>query len=605
MPKLLAIGPENQQLRRSIRSDRTVWVGRAPSFPDVSSGQGPSKGFELWAVPWDSSISRNHAELRWQQGRLHVEKLEHARNPIFYKGEQLNSFSCPVGDHFVIGETTFRLVEDRVSVSHEEPTPVDVAGYTVAELKKTRYRDADERIEVLTNLPDVLRGASNDEDLFSRLVLLLLEAIPTADAVAIVRVVKAEHERDPAVEIYHWDSRDASTTSFQPSRRLILDAIDHRRHSVRSIWSAAGEQSVDYTISESLDWAFCTPVPGQACAGWGLYVTGRLSSELGGESGMDLRPDVKFTELVANLLAAVRDFQNLQQQQTVLGRFFSPVTLPILSSPEGERALAPRQTEVTVLFCDLRGFSRQAEQSRGDLLGLLHRVSHALDVMTKCIHTHQGVIGDFQGDAALAFWGWPLESEDSVVEACKAALDIRLTFDHAATKSGDPLADFKCGIGIASGLAVAGRLGTAGKFKIDVFGPVVNLASRLEGTTKQLRVPILVDENTVGRVIDSGLERPFRFRRLARLRPYGMEQAVTVSELLPPVGEPEVLSDEHLTQYEAALDKFNEGDWDKAFALLHGIPHWDQGADFLTSHILRHQRQPPSGWDGVIQLESK
>jgi adenylate cyclase len=78
-----------------------------------------------------------------------------------------------------------------------------------------------------------------------------------------------------------------------------------------------------------------------------------------------------------------------------------------------------------------------------------------------------------------------------------------------------------------------------------------------------------------------------------------------VSELLPPTGEPDVLSDEHLGQYESALDAFNEGDWDKAFALLHGVPHWDQGADFLTSHILRHQRQPPPGWDGVIQLESK
>jgi len=534
-----------------------------------------------------------------------VERLEHARNPIFYKGEQSDAFTCSVGDHFVIGETTFRLVEDRVSVSHEEPTPVDVAAYTVAELKKTRYRDADERIEVLANLPDVLRGAANDEDLFTRLVLLLLEGIPAADAVAIVRVVQTEHEPEPVVEIGHWDSRDASTTSFQPSRRLILDAIVHRRHSVRSIWHAGSEQEVDYTISESLDWAYCTPVAGEACAGWGLYVTGRFHSEVGDPSRADLRPDVKFTELVADLLGAVRDFQHLQHQQTVLGRFFSPVTLPLLSSREGENALAPRQTQVTVLFCDLRGFSRQAEQSKDDLLGLLHRVSHALDVMTDCIHNHQGVIGDFQGDAALAFWGWPLESETSVIDACRAALDIQLRFAHASRKSGDPLADFRCGIGIASGLAVAGRLGTAGKFKIDVFGPVVNLASRLEGITKQLRVPLLVDENTVRLVLDSGLEPPFRFRCLARLRPYGMEQAVTVSELLPPVGEPGVLSNEHLAQYEAALNAFNEGDWDEAFALLHGIPHWDQGADFLTSHILRHQRQPPSGWDGVVQIDSK
>jgi adenylate cyclase len=604
MPKLVAIGPENQQLRRSVRPERIIRVGRAPSFSEDSVKEMPVKGLELWAVPWDSIVSRNHAELRWQQGRLFVERLSQARNPIFFKGEKKNSFSVAVGDHFVIGETTFHLVEDRVSVSQEEPTPVDVVGYSGAELQKTRYRDADQRLEVLSNLPDVLRGAASDEDLFSRLVVLLLEGIPTADAVAIVRVAEGRKEGDHHVEIYHWDSRDATTTTFTPSRRLILDAIEYRQQSIRSIWSAGGEQSVDYTISESLDWAFCTPVPGEACAGWGLYVAGRLSPDVVGPE-VDLRPDLKFTELVANILGAVRGFQQLQHHQTVLGRFFSPVTLPILSSPEGEKALAPRQTRVTILFCDLRGFSKKAEQSKGDLLGLLHRVSHALDVMTNCIHSHQGVIGDFQGDAALAFWGWPLDSEDAVIEACRAALDIRMKFTQAAKQAGDPLADFQCGIGIASGIAVAGRLGTAGKFKIDVFGPVVNLASRLEGITKQLRVPILVDEDTAELVKKTGQEVPFRFRRLARLRPYGMEQAVMVSELLPPAGDPGVLSDEHLAQYEAALQAFNSGDWEKAFALLHDVPHWDVGADFLTSHILHHQRQPPADWQGTIQLESK
>ena len=78
-----------------------------------------------------------------------------------------------------------------------------------------------------------------------------------------------------------------------------------------------------------------------------------------------------------------------------------------------------------------------------------------------------------------------------------------------------------------------------------------------------------------------------------------------VSELLPLAGGPDVLSDEHLEQYESALAAFNDGDWEKAFALLHDVPHWDVGADFLTSHILHHQRQPPADWQGTIQLESK
>jgi adenylate cyclase len=282
------------------------------------------------------------------------------------------------------------------------------------------------------------------------------------------------------------------------------------------------------------------------------------------------------------------------------------VTLPILSRAGGEEALAPRLSRVTILFCDLRGFSREAERSRDDLLGLLDRVSRALDVMTECIHASEGVLADFQGDAALAFWGWPIDSGRSAVDACRAALAIRQRFAQAADREDDLLAGFRCGIGIASGEAVAGRLGTSGQFKIDVFGPVVNLASRLEGITKQLRVPVLMDESTVADVREAGGPAGgARFRRLARLCPYGMEQPLTVSELLPAPGGEETLSEEDVALYERALDAFSEGRWDEAFAQLHAVPHWDRGKDFLTTHILQHGRQPPPGWDGVIRLGSK
>jgi adenylate cyclase len=567
-----------------------VRLGRRPTQVERADA-------EPFEVAWESSLSRDHADLRWVKGRLEVTRVDNTTNPLFFKGREQDRFVMELGDYFVVGDTTFTLTEDRVSVAHEDPTPLDVVGYTIAEIQQTRYRDADERIEVLSRLPDVIRRASNDEELFARLTLLIFEAIPGADAAAIVRVVGD----DKKIDVSYWDSRKATTRELKPSRKLILDAVDERHQSVRSLWGAqASATPSEYTMTDSLDWAFVTPVPGKACAGWGIYVAGKA-----GEARIDLRPEIKFTELVADLLGAMRDFQGLERQQATLGRFFSPVTLPILASPEGEAALAPRQTDVTVLFCDLRGFSREAERSKDDLMGLLHRVSHALDVMTKCIHSHQGVIGDLQGDAALAFWGWPLDSGDSAIEACLAAVEIRQRFEDAAEKKGDPLSGFRCGIGIASGEAVAGRLGTAGQFKIDVFGPVVNLASRLEGITKQLRVPLLVDEATAQRVRDNPAGARVRFRRLARLRPYGMSTPVTVSELLPEVDHPQMMTDDWIQQYEAALDRFLEGDWDAAFAGLHEVPHWDHGKDFLTSFILKHQRKPPAGWDGVVPMDSK
>src|SRR6185503_14223643 len=141
-------------------------------------------------------------------------------------------------------------------------------------------------------------------------------------------------------------------------------------------------------------------------------------------------------------------------------------------------------------------FSRSSERSAGDLLGLLNRVSEALGIMTHQILDEGGVVGDFHGDAAMGFWGWPIAHPDMVERSCRAALSIRAQFEAAACREGHPLADFRIGLGLATGRAVAGKIGTQDQVKVTVFGPVVNLASRLEGMTKLLRAPILLDEPT-------------------------------------------------------------------------------------------------------------
>ena len=97
--------------------------------------------------------------------------------------------------------------------------------------------------------------------------------------------------------------------------------------------------------------------------------------------------------------------------------------------------------------------------------------------MTSGIIDRDGVIGDFQGDAAMGFWGWPIPMDDQVDRAARAALDIRQGFARRARRR-TPLAGFPCGIGIAHGPAIAGRLGTSDQFKVGRLGPVVNLASR-------------------------------------------------------------------------------------------------------------------------------
>jgi len=583
MADLIAQGDEPQERwRRTLPQGERVTMGRC-------SG--------AWAVPWDPHISRRHVELRFEDERLTVRRLGGSRNPVFFHGRETEQFTLSPGEHFVIGGTTFTLAVQRVAVTADVPPPLQQQAYSASYLKQVPFHNPDHRIEVLSRLSQAVSGATGDGELCVRLVSLLLAGIPRADTAAV-----AQAEGGP-VRVLHWDQRFLSENDFAPSERLIREAL-RQEQSVLHIWQGAPPEAHEaFTAVGDFDWAFCTPVAGKGCEGWALYVAGRFAAE--SSSANDVREDMKFTELVAGTLGSLRQMRVLQQHHASLRQFFSPVVLESLSGEDPEVVLAPRETEVSVLFCDLRGFSRETERHAGDLMGLLHRVSRALGVMTHQILDAGGVVGDFQGDAAMGFWGWPLSQSDDTLRICRAALAIRREFAVAAEDTRSPLAGFRAGLGLATGKAVAGKIGTTDQVKVTVFGPVVNLASRLEGMTKIVRAPILLDEATARAVRHKVPRGVARVRRLAVVRPYGLDTPLEISELLPPASEYPLLTDEHLSHYEAALDAFLTGRWPEAFKLLHNIPPDDHVTDFLTATIAQHHRAAPADWDGVIALEAK
>jgi adenylate cyclase len=589
MADLIAQGSELQhRWRRTLPVDKPIVLGRQSA---------------TWSVPWDDRISREHVEVAWSGDCLKVQALAEAPNPVFVRGRPEKTFELRPGEHFVVGSTTFSLADDQINVSLQIPQPVQEQAFSAQYLQRMRFHNADQRIENLSRLPEVISSAGNDTELFVRLVNVLLSGVTTADAAAIVEVSPEAR----GVRILHWDQRRMATTPFQPSERLILEAV-RRGESVLHVWNVRGEGQ-KFTEAEGCDWAFCTPASGEACRGWGLYLAGRFAGESpltpAPSDSADLRDDMKFTEIVASTLTSLRDLRDLGRRHAGLSQFFSPVVLEVLEAQNPDVALAPRETEVSVLFCDLRGFSLRSEKGAGDLLGLLRRVSTALGVMTHQILDHGGVVGDFHGDAAMGFWGWPIAQPDAAAKAAQAALEIWREFTTAARSNDPTLADFQVGIGIATGRAVAGKIGTADQVKATVFGPVVNLASRLESMTKTFRASILLDEATAGVVRETIPVGQARVRRVARVRPFGMDTAVVVSELLPPLDEHPQLTDSGLSDYEAALAAFEAGDWVDAFERLHRVPARDKVKDFLTVFIAQHNRTPPRDWDGVIALANK
>lgn len=591
MLELVVNGPEpTQRLIQPLKPDRQYVLGR--------------DGNAEICIPWDPRISRRHVTLRVDDGTIEVARLRDAANPLFAQGQAQESVRLSVGEHFVLGETAFQLRRSESPSTVSGRQPAREYTFDRNELARVRYQDADKRIDVLANLPEVIWGARTDLELFDRLVKLILAGVSHAEAAAIVEVPADDgHPR-----VRHWERRRETHGEFRPSARLIVDAVRDQQRSVLHVWDAEDKGSDQYTAVAEFDWAYCTPVNIHSGDSWGLYVAGRLDLPFLGNSQnpndrSHLQADVKFTELVAEIISAVRRVNVLERERAGFRQFFAPAVLSALE--DNPDLLEPRESDVTALFCDLRGFSQKAEAAGEDLIGLLNRVSSALEIMTEQILNYGGVTADFMGDAALGFWGWPIASPEAPLDACRAALGIRAAFDRIRADRDHPLANFSMGIGIAHGRAVAGKIGTRDQVKVSVFGPVVNLASRLEGMTKQLRVPIVTDEATARLVRDNLDTFEGRIRRLGTVLPYGMEKPVKVSELVPPVELCSELTDELLALYDRGVEHFEHGDWEEAYRCFHKMPEGDRAQDFPGIRIAQHNRVPPPDWDGIVRMASK
>jgi len=585
---LIAQGPETGQ--------RCKWL----LSPGESAVLGRSVDCEL-PIPWDSTISRRHARLVASETDLSIERLPEAANALFFGGEISDKCLCSMGEHFVVGRTTVMVDRAEFESTAAVDLPIETMTFERRELQRVAYTDADRRIEVLAQLPDLIRGTRTDREMQRKLLNLLLAGVTDADAVAIAYL-----DQD-SIATSHWLRRRETEGEVVPSARLVRDAVGFRKQTVLHIWESAATDA-GYTQSAGIDWAFCTPAAFQVQKRSGIYVAGRFEQDSishMAERRAQLKADIRFTEFVAEIVSTVLRENEWERQKAVLQQFLPAPVLEALGEELDTDLLEPRECDVTVLFCDLRGFSRRAEESAGQLMELLERVRAALELMTCEILRFGGVTGDFLGDATLGFWGWPFASAEAPLNACRAALAIRRAFNKVGELPDHPLADFQMGIGIAHGPAVAGKIGAGGQVKATVFGPVVNLSSRLEGMTKQLRVPILLDEATANLVRPRLSAEEGRIRRLARVLPYGMDNAVEVSELLLTESESPELSTELLQIYERGVEQFTTGDWEQAYAHFHQMPASDRAQDFLSVLIAQHNRVSPPGWDGIVRLPSK
>jgi len=262
-------------------------------------------------------------------------------------------------------------------------------------------------------------------------------------------------------------------------------------------------------------------------------------------------------------------------------------------------ALGGERREITAFFSDVAGFTSIAEKlSPDELVALLNAY---LSEMTDIIMAEGGTLDKYEGDAIIAFWNAPLDQPDHALRACRAAGECqrRLAEIRPEFKARFGF-DVVMRIGLNSGPAVVGNMGSRNRFDYTAMGDTMNLASRLEGVCKHYGVPILAGEETV-RPAGAG----YLFREVDQIRVIGKSVPVRIFE---PLGEPDRLSPDTASRsaaYAAALADYRARRFESALEGFLGLAG-DPAAAVFAARCRMLLKEPPSGeWDGVFVLKEK
>jgi len=209
--------------------------------------------------------------------------------------------------------------------------------------------------------------------------------------------------------------------------------------------------------------------------------------------------------LVSSFLRFLKTETERGQIRGAFARYLSPELVTQLAKNPKQLKLGGETREMTFLFTDIRGFTTLAEGLNAQELTVF--MNSFMTPMTEIILKHKGTIDKYIGDCIMAFWNAPLSDADHARNACHAALEMReflSVFNERRKKEaeaqGRPFREIKIGIGINTGLAAVGNMGSEYRFDYTVLGDEVNLASRLEGLTKQYETTIIIGPNTANRI---------------------------------------------------------------------------------------------------------
>ncbi len=319
--------------------------------------------------------------------------------------------------------------------------------------------------------------------------------------------------------------------------------------------------------------------------------------------------DLLYPLFVTGLLFTVLTLLNYMAEENKASRirstfslYLAPDLVEELVENQDSLTLGGEERDLTILFSDIRGFTSLSEtMSAHDLCTFLNEY---LTPMTSAVMDEHGTVDKFIGDAVMAFWNAPLPIDNHIFHGCKCAIKMMAALDElniSWAERGLPAIDI--GIGIHTGVARVGNMGSSQRFDYTVMGDTVNLSSRLEGLNKMYGTNILVSNAVYTELQESD----FAFRIVDTVRVKGKTEPATVYELLGWKNDNQSRTVE-LQAYDLAMAAYQRGEFQSATQLFTELTEKypeDRLYDLYEERCTRLAASPPEQWEGITDMTSK
>lgn len=283
----------------------------------------------------------------------------------------------------------------------------------------------------------------------------------------------------------------------------------------------------------------------------------------------------------------------------MFGKYVSPeLAKELMCNPEAIK-LGGAKKEVTIFFSDIRGFTSLSEKMTPE--ELIYMLNQYLTEMTDIVMANKGMVDKYIGDAVMAFWGGLIGLKNHAESSAKASLQMITALEKINQKlKSQNLPEIKIGIGLNTGEVIIGNVGSQQRLNYTVIGDSVNLASRLEGLTKQYGVLIIISEATNIQITNNYLTR-----YLDLITVKGKEKPVTIYELMDYQKEKPVW----LETFSAGIKLYQAQEWEQALEKFNKIlleqPN-DGPTKVYIKRCLEYIKKPPANtWDGIYRHTSK